>query len=225
MCGRYTQLRSWSELVQLYRITETGPPPNLPPRYNVAPTQVMPVVRTARDGGGRELALLRWGLVPSWAKSIDVGARMINARAETVADKPAFRNAFRRRRCLVVADGFYEWQGRASGPKQPYFITVAGDRPFAFAGLWEVWAPAEGERVETFTIVTTEANAACAPIHNRMPVILDEPAFDLWLDTGRPVDAARPLLQPYTGDLTIVPVGRRVNDVRNDDPACIQPAL
>ena len=134
MCGRYSQLRSWSDLVRLYKLTAGQTPLNLPPRYNIAPTQDVPVVRYTREGGGRELVLLRWGLVPFWAKDIAGGYKMINARAETIDEKPAFRHAFQQRRCLVVADGFYEWAKTPTGRKQPYFITVAGDQPFAFAG-------------------------------------------------------------------------------------------
>jgi len=156
MCGRYTQLMSWSEMIELYRITDTTHRLNLPPRYNIAPTQDAPVVRAIGDG--RRLDMLRWGLVPAWAKDIDIGTRMINARAETVAEKPSFKAAFRRRRCLVPADGFYEWQKMPAG-KQPYRITLKGGEPFAFAGLWERWERApDGKPVETFTIITTEAN-------------------------------------------------------------------
>ena len=167
MCGRYTQMRTWAELLDLYGIAESLSPSNFPARYNIAPTQAVPVVRRQRSSGERELVTLRWGLVPSWAKNIDIGARMINARAETVADKPSFRAAFKERRCLIVADGFYEWQAQPKGPKQPFFITVADARPFALAGLWEEWWGAGSTLIETCTIVTTEANPALKPIHAR----------------------------------------------------------
>jgi putative SOS response-associated peptidase YedK len=220
MCGRYTQLRSWPELVELYNITRVGPPPNLPARYNVAPTQNVPIVRRPEDAGGRELVLARWGLIPFWAKDAKIGTRTINARAETVAEKPSFREAFKRRRCLVVADGFYEWQKRTGGQKQPYFISVASEAPFAFAGLWETWNDPEGGRVESCTIIVTEANEALRPIHDRMPVILRPDGFDPWLDAA-PGDA-RAMLQPFAGDMTLYPVSTRVNNVRNDDAGCME---
>lgn len=222
MCGRYSQARAWSDLVRLYRITAHAAPLNLPARYNIAPTQDVPIVRLEKEGGGRELVTVRWGLVPFWAKDLAVGYKMINARAETVSEKPAFRRAFRQRRCLVVADGFYEWK-KAEGTRQPYFITVAGDRLFAFAGLWERWTSPEGERIDSCTIIVTEANAMLRPIHDRMPVILDAECFDEWLDTGRPIETAKALLKPYAGEMTLFPVSRRVNSVRNDDPGCREP--
>ncbi len=165
MCGRFTQPRTWPELAELYRLADSLDPSQVKPRYNIAPTQNVPVLRRRADREERELAVLRWGLIPSWAKDMDMGAPMINARAETVHEKPSFRRAFRQRRCLIVADGFYEWQKQTRGPKQPYFITVAGDRPFAFAGLWEAWSPPGGPVIESCTIVTTEATDDLRPIH------------------------------------------------------------
>ncbi len=220
MCGRYTQVMSWSEMIGLYRITDTTHRLNLPPRYNIAPTQEAPVVRAIGDG--RRLDMLRWGLVPAWAKDIDIGARMINARAETVAEKPSFKAAFRRRRCLVTCDGFYEWQKTPAG-KQPYRITLKGGEPFAFAGLWERWEKAaDGKPIESFTIVTTEANAFLRPIHIRMPVILGSDDYDSWLDTeGTPPDRAAKLLRPFAGNLDATPVSTHVNSPQNDDPECI----
>jgi putative SOS response-associated peptidase YedK len=221
MCGRYTQVRAWSDLVRLYRITAAATLLNLPPRY---PTQDVPVVRADRKSGERELVMMRWGLVPFWAKDIGVGVKMINARAETIADKPAFRHAFRQRRCLVVADGFYEWQAAVGrGRKQPYFITIDGDRPFAFAGLWEAWSSPEGQRVESCTIVVTSANDQLRPVHDRMPVILEPEVFDRWLDTTASLDQAKALLEPYAGEVTLYPVSHLVNAVGNDDPACVLP--
>lgn len=238
MCGRFTQARSWSELVELYRVTEIPTPSNLPPRYNVAPTDAVAVVRPVASpsvgpstridtgspdsAGERELVLIRWGLIPFWAKDTKIGARMINARAEGVAEKPAFRDAFKRRRCLVVADGFYEWRKDANA-RQPFHITPADARPFAFAGLWEAWAPPGGQRLDSCTIITTEANAALAPLHDRMPVMLEPAQFEAWLDPDRPGDEARALLRPYGGALSVQPVSTRVNNVRNDDAECIQP--
>ena len=197
--------------------------PNLAPRTNIAPTQAAAAVRLGEDGG-RHFVWLKWGLIPSWAKEAAIGSRMINARAETVAEKPAFRSAFRRRRCLLVADGFYEWQKQPEGPKQPYRITLQDGGPFGFAGLWESWRDPAGGTVESCTIVTTEANAFLAPIHHRMPVIVSPGDFDLWLDPGAPPQTALALLRPYPdGAMAAYPVSRRVNNVANDDPEVIAP--
>lgn len=228
MCGRFTQARPWSELVQLYGITESPSPSNLAPRYNIAPTQDIAVVRptaASRETGGhgRELAMLRWGLVPFWAKDISIGARMINARAESVRSKPAFREAFRRRRCLIVADGFYEWRKGTEARKQPYHITREGNAPFAFAGLWESWGREGDERLETCTIITTEASEAIAWVHERMPVMLEPAEFESWIAAELPLEAAEAMLVPYAGALAAHPVSTRVNSVRNDDAACIAP--
>ena len=218
MCGRYTQLMTWRELVELYRLTDDLPALNLPARYNVAPTQAVPAVRL--EDGGRRLVRLRWGLVPSWAKDLKIGAQMINARAETVAEKPAFRGAFKARRCLFPASGFYEWQKGPAG-KQPFYVTLA-DGPMTFAGLWEAWRSPEGETVESCCILTTEANAAIAEIHHRMPVILSPDAFKAWLDPAREAAQLQALLRPYPADETQArPVSSRVNSVRNDDAACL----
>ncbi len=176
------------------------------------------------------MGLLRWGLIPSWARDPAMGSRLINARSETVAEKPAFRSAFRRRRCLVPADGFYEWkrEGVAAGErssKTPYWIHMASREPFAFAGLWERWDPREGPPVHTFTILTTEASAALRHIHPRMPVILPPAVWGKWLDTAledpHPKDFFRPLPD---GSLEAQPVSTLVNSPRNDDPSCIEPA-
>jgi len=222
MCGRFTQTRTWPELVELYRLADSFDPSQRQPRYNIAPTQDIPVLRLRADNEERELAVLRWGLIPSWAKDMKMGARLINARAETVHEKPSFRRAFRQRRCLIAADGFYEWQKQPRGPKQPYFITVAGNRPFAFAGLWETWSPPRGPVIQSCTIITTEANDDLRPIHNRMPVILTPDVFDRWLDPSLSPDDARALLRPFDGDMSAYPVGLRVNNVLNDDPACVE---
>ena len=183
-------------------------------RFNIAPTQEAPVVRAA-EGGAREVAMLRWGLVPFWAKDLKIGSQMINARAETLAEKPAFRNAVKQRRCIVPATGFFEWQGEP-GKKQAHAITVPGRALFAFAGLWESWKPKEGDPVETFTIVTTDANPVIAAIHDRMPVILPVDAYDDWL-TG-PVDKALALLRPYASSVATRRIGPLVGNSRNDVP-------
>jgi putative SOS response-associated peptidase YedK len=189
-------------------------------RFNIAPTQDAPVIRVGADGA-REVALLRWGLVPYWAKDLAAGNKMINARSEGVEAKPAFRAAIRERRCLVPATGFYEWKG-PPGQKQPYAITLP-DRPmFAFAGLWERWKPAAGDAVETFTIVTTEANPAVAEIHDRMPVILALEAEDAWL-SGAPLEACK-LLTPYSGPMQLRAVSRVVSNSKVDVPECLDDA-
>ncbi len=192
--------------------------PNLPARYNIAPTQAVLAVRSD-DSGGREAFMARWGLIPGWAKDPSIGAKTINARAETIAEKPAYKAAFRRRRCLVPVDAFYEWVNadRSDGKKQPHCIYFEDRDPFAFAGVWERWQGGDGSDVETLSIVTTEASAAIAPLHHRMPVILDPSNFRTWL-TGDP-EAAGALMTPYEGARVIAfhPVSTRVNNVRNDD--------
>ena len=190
-------------------------------RFNIAPTQDSPVVRATPEGT-REVGMLRWGLVPSWAKDVKVGAQMINARSETLAEKPAFRNAFRQRRCLVPATGFFEWQGEP-GRKQPWAITVPGRPLFAFAGLWERWKAPDGGAVETFTIVTTDANEAIAPIHDRMPVILPEEAYDTWL-LGKPEELGA-LLKPYDAPVATRRIGTLVGNSRNDVPEVLADAV
>ena len=217
MCGRYSLTTPVEALRNLFGFRES---PNLAPRYNIAPTQEVAAVRPSGESGDRQFVTLRWGLIPSWAKDPAIGSRMINARAETVAEKPAFRSAFRRRRCLVLADGFYEWK-KGDGPaKQPWRITCADAGAFAFAGLWERWEPPDGEAVESCTIVTTNAAPAIAHIHPRMPVILEPSALETWL-AGDPM-AATALLHPYGAALRAYPVSRRVNNVRNDDPTLIE---
>jgi len=218
MCGRYSLTTPPEAMARVFRTT--GPLPNLPPRYNIAPTQQAPVVRAAPEA--RELALLRWGLVPSWSQGPDSKFSMINARAETVESKPAYRAAFRQRRCLVPADGFYEWRAEA-GRKQPYFIRVK-ECPFAFAGLWEHWEKPQTPAIDSFTIIVTEANALLKPIHDRMPVILHREDFDSWLDPETPLGDAKALLRPLEPEaMEAYPVSTRVNSPRNDDPECIAP--
>jgi putative SOS response-associated peptidase YedK len=218
MCGRFTNKLTWAEIHALYTIT--SPPLNFAARYNIAPTQDVPVVRQGENG--RTLSMLRWGLVPSWAKDRKIGASMINARAEGVAEKPAFRVAFRTRRCLVPASGFYEWIAEGK-KKQPVYITAADGGALTFAGLWERWS-GEGETVESFTIITTAPNAVCAAVHDRMPVILGRADWDAWLDPQRPKDEALTLLRACPDALlTTWKVDARVNTPRVDDPTCIAP--
>ncbi|MCP5365654.1 MAG: SOS response-associated peptidase [Hyphomicrobiales bacterium] len=223
MCYRYSQLRAWSDLVSIYRITADVTPLNLQARYNLAPTQDVPIVRQAKDSTDRELLAVRWGLVPFWAKDIKIGYSLINARAETVDSKPSFRQAFRQRRCLIPANGFYEWQSLDTRNKQPYYITLPDERPFAFAGLWESWTSLKGEVIESCTIIVTAANAQLRPVHDRMPVMLEPERFEAWLDTGAPLKETRSLLRPYDGQLAMYPVSQHVNSVRHDDPQCAEP--
>ncbi len=219
MCGRYSLTSPTEAMRQLFLFENL---PNLEPRYNIAPTQSAVVVRRDSAGGGRQLVLLRWGLVPAWAKELALGARTINARAETVAEKPSFRAAFRDRRCLVAADGFYEWQKTAAG-KQPWRVCLADRGPFAFAGLWERWQGPDGE-VQTFTIVTTEASPGLRAIHPRMPVILDRQDHAAWLDPAASADRLKSLLKPFSdARMTAYRIDQRVGNVRNDDPGLIEP--
>ncbi|MFQ5489983.1 MAG: SOS response-associated peptidase [Phycisphaerae bacterium] len=223
MCGRFALTTSDMTLAELLRLAQ---PPALQPRYNIAPTQPLAALRSPSAGTERRLDMLRWGLIPSWAKDAAIGHRMINARAETVAEKPAYRVAFRRRRCLIPATGFYEWQKpKIKGPKQPHYIRLADDRPFAFAGLWESWTGPDQTIIESATIITTTPNDLLQPIHDRMPVILGPDEFDRWLDPERsdPRELA-PLLRPFPAELmTAYPVTTHVNKPQNDDPTCIQP--
>jgi putative SOS response-associated peptidase YedK len=222
MCGRFILTSPVESLAKIFGFSER---PNLAPRYNIAPTQLIAAVRTG-DEGERHLAVLHWGLVPFWAKEKSIGARMINARAETAAEKPAFRAAFRHRRCLVPANGFYEWQRAADGGKQPYLIRRPDGEPFAFAGLWESWESKEnGEVLESCSILTTDANRTLEPIHHRMPVILNQAGVDAWLapgsERGKELQA---LLKPAPDDLLeAFPVSREVNKVANDSPALLDP--
>ena len=223
MCSRYFLDADGNVIAYTFRVPVQGP---VHKRFNIAPTQVAPVIR-ADAGGARELAMLRWGLVPPWAADLKAGTRMINARAEGVDSKPAFREAFKARRCIVPASGFYEWQGEP-GRKQPYAITVPGQKLFAFAGLWESWRPKQGdestrgEPVQTFTIVTTDANPQVARIHDRMPVILPMEAIDTWLHS--PPAEALALLQPYRRPVDLRAVGRFVSNVNNEGPECLDDA-
>ena len=217
MCGRYELHTHPAAIALAFGLAET---PALRPRYNIAPTQDVPIVRQ-NAAGERECVDVRWGLVPRWAKDPSIGTRMINARAETIAEKPSFRNAFRRHRCLIPADGFYEWQATAGG-KQPMHIGRRDEAPFGFAGLYERWLAADGGVLDTCTILTTTANDLLRPIHDRMPVIIAPESYARWLDVAQ-ADVAD-LLVPYpSAALAFHPVSTRVNAVRNDDPALIAP--
>jgi len=220
MCGRFTVNCSPVDVGSLFEVTETLHPAAT--SFNVSPGQEVPVVWD--DGGGRKLDRFKWGLIPSWAKDPAIGNRLINARAETVAEKPAFRQAFLRRRCLILADGFYEWKAEG-GRKVPYHITVEGQPLFAFAGLWEAWAPEGGEVRRTCAILTTEANDFMKAIHSRMPVILSPDDYAAWLDSkNRDASSLLALLKPFPSNRMLArAVSTRVNSPKNNDPSCILP--
>ena len=205
---------SWSELVAPYRIHDDTPQ-NTRARYNVSPTQDVPIVRIGDRG--REIASCSWGLVPFWAKDTKIAFKTINARAETIAEKPSFRAAFKTRRCLVPADGYYEWTKSPDG-KQPHRICLPDEGPMSFAGLWERNDKLE---VESFTIVTTAAATSIEHIHNRMPVILDESAYETWLSSDSAPDDISAMLQPFSGELISYPVNRYVSNSHNEGPECI----
>jgi len=219
MCGRFTHLYKWRDIHRLS--TLTTPELDFAVSYNVAPTQAAPVLR--QDERGRRLDLLRWGLIPWWSKDAKIGATLINARAETLPSKPAFRSAFAARRCLVPVSGFYEWRRLDAKAKQPYYLRSAGDdEPLFLAGLWESWKDPEGERLETFTIVTTTPNELVAQLHDRMPAILDPADFGTWLDPKASAEALTALLRPYPAELMLShPVSRLVNSPRNNGPECV----
>lgn len=218
MCGRYVMTSPIEAMQQMFGFEER---PNLPPRFNVAPSQEVPIVRRRKDGTGRELALVRWGLIPYWAKDSSIGYKLINARAESLASKSAFREAFRKRRCLIPSNGFYEWEKQGNS-RQPWLIRPKGGGLMAFAGLWEVWRdPASGQRVHSCTVVTGEPNALAARWHDRMPVILAPEDYERWLDPAADIEA---LLGPCPEAwLEAYPVSPRVSRPENDDPELIEP--
>jgi putative SOS response-associated peptidase YedK len=219
MCGRFALFASGEQLAERYPFVEV---PQLASRYNIAPTQRVLAVRATDKG--QEAALLRWGLIPSWSRDAAIGNKLLNARAETVAEKPSFRSAFKKRRCVLPASGFYEWQKQGIGRKQPYFIRPGDGGVFAFAGLWESWHDPEGEIFETCTIITTTANELMRPIHDRMPVILDPTLEGQWLDSGASGDALHSLLLPYASErMQTDPVSTWVNNVKNQGPKCLEP--
>jgi putative SOS response-associated peptidase YedK len=234
MCGRFTLATPADEWAALFRLDEV---PDVAPRFNIAPTQDVQVVRTPaglREHPGlhlapagsplpREVATMRWGLVPHWARDTGSSQPLINARSETVAEKPSFRDSYRNRRCLIVADGFYEWQV-AGRRKQPYWIGLSDARPFGFAGLWDRWKAEDGSIVESCAILTIEANDALRSLHDRMPVIVDPEHFNLWMDPDTIPWELEPLLKPRPeDDIQFFPVSTHVNYVANDDRLCMEP--
>jgi putative SOS response-associated peptidase YedK len=222
MCGRY-RLSRRKQLVDEYFDTDSGGE-DWVPRYNIAPTQPVAVIRQNPKQPVRELSMMRWGLIPSWAKDSSVAASMINARSETASTKPAFRDALKSRRCLIPADGFYEWM-RMGKAKQPYCFEVNDGELFAFAGIWDRWKDAGGKWLETCSILTTTPNAVTSPVHDRMPVILDPDSYDVWLDPGMQNAATiSELLKPYNAQMMrSYAVSSRVNHVANDDEECSHP--
>jgi len=220
MCGRFNLRASPAQLVEIFNLLRA---PDLQPRFNIAPTQ--PVLTIRETDEGREPDVFHWGLIPSWSKDPAIGSRMINARSETVATKPSFRSAFRHRRCLIPASGFYEWKKVGSRTKQPFHIGMHDDRPFALAGLWEHWEGADGSAIRSCTIITTESNEPLAEIHDRMPVILHPEDYERWLERDfQDKDALQSLLVPYANDeIKLYPVSTVVNNPRNETQSCADP--
>ncbi|MDY6901318.1 MAG: SOS response-associated peptidase [Cyanobacteriota bacterium] len=223
MCGRFTLVTEPESLKQVFDISDISNC-QFESQYNIAPTQMVATVLYNSETEKRDCQLLRWGLIPSWSKDSKIGARMINARAETLAEKPSFRSAFKRRRCLVLADGFYEWE-KLETKKQPYYFQLQDKQPFAFAGLWEEWQSPEDEKIASCTIITTNANELLQSIHNRMPVILEQQDYEQWLDPQlQKTELLQELLQPYKHEnMTKTAVSIRVNNPQNNSPECIKP--
>lgn len=225
MCGRFSITMRPEAMRAFFGFIDE---PDFPPRYNIAPSQPVPIV--VREQGRRRFLLVRWGLVPSWTKEMPQSL-LINARAETIAEKPSFRGAFRHHRALMPADGFYEWQAGGPkntkmGPKQPFYIRRKDGKPFAMAAVWDIWMPSGGSELDSCAIVTTEANETLKPVHHRMPVILDEKDWDLWLDPAATERELMALLRPAPDDLMeAIPVSTRINSAANDGPALQEPAL
>jgi len=221
MCGRYALYGPVSRLRECFDAEPEGF--KFEPRWNAAPMQWLPVVRE-EPGGKRVIQLMRWGLVPTWATDESIATRLINARSESLAEKPSFRAAFRRRRCIVPANGFYEWK-LVGNTKLPFYIHPVEDELFGLGGVWEHWTrPADGVGIDTFTIITTNASTAIRAVHDRMPLILEPATYSAWLDGATPLEQAHDLMQPSPGlTLTLHPVSRAVSNVRNEGATLIQP--
>lgn len=225
MCGRYGRRADKQRIAEWMQAHSTSvfEESYFAPSFNVAPQSYQPIVRLDRETGQRELTVMRWGLVPFWAKDTKIGFSTINAKAETVATSPAFREAMKRRRCLVPADWFYEWQKIDAKTKQPYAIALKDDSLFALAGLWDSWKDkATGQALETYTVITTDPNELMQPLHNRMPVILKPEDYGRWLDPGDPTRLPLDLLRPFDANaMKAWKVNARVGNVRNNDPGCV----
>ncbi len=223
MCGRYTLHHTPEEIAERFDVEPWEE--ILAPRYNIAPSQLVPVIRQVQSSGGlREMVGCKWGLIPFWAKDPKIGNNLINAKAETIAEKPSFKQAFAKRRCLIPADGFYEWKKQGKAPSQPIYIRRRDGGLFAFAGLWEEWRTPEGEAIATCTIITVEPNELISKIHHRMAAILNPDDEAAWIDPKSKVDELSQLLQPYDSDqLEAIAVSRAVNSPTHDSPACIAP--
>ena len=226
MCGRARLSSDVSEIKVMFRIPPERPAPNFAPSWNVAPTDPLPVVGFNPNDQERGLTVMRWGLAPFWAKDIKVGFANINAKAEGIETKPAFREAFRQRRCLVPVDNFYEWKKAAAG-KQPYAIALADRQIMALAGVWETWRSPAGERIRSFAIITTEPNELCAALHNRMPAVLAPEAWPVWLgEAPAELPELKALLAPYPSDEMVAwPVSARVGNVKNNDASLVEPVV
>jgi putative SOS response-associated peptidase YedK len=227
MCGRYTLHHTPREIRERFGVDTLEE--LLFPRYNIAPSQIVPVIRSHQSSvaGGhlREMAGCKWGLIPYWAKDPKIGNNLINAKAETISEKPSFKNAFAKRRCLIPADGFFEWRKRGKEPSQPIYVRRRDSGLFAFAGLWEAWKTPEGETLETCTIITVEPNEFISKIHHRMAAILKPDEEAAWIDPKSKSDELLRLLRPYeSDDLEAFPVSRAVNSPAHDGPDCIAPA-
>lgn len=223
MCGRFAR-RSTQEVLADWFGVELEDMPWFAPSYNVAPQSTQPVVRLDQDTGKPEFALMRWGLVPYWAKDPKVGYTTINARSEEVEKKPLYRDALKKRRCLVPADAFYEWQKLGGNAKKPFAFGLKNDEPYAFAGLWERWKPKEGEPLETFTILTTDPNELAEQVHDRMPVILEPKDYTRWMEPGDPARPPIDLLRPLPAEkMRSWPVNERVGNTKNDDAGLLNP--
>ena len=226
MCGRITRAATPKQLRDLFEIAEASAQEAsvLKPRFNIPPSQEILAVRQNPEQGGRELVTLRWGLIPAWAKDPKIGNRPINARTDSLMEKASFCSAFRKRRCLIPADGFFEWK-KWNGKREPYCVRLRDGQPFAFAGLWDQWQSPDGELVESCTIVTTDANDLVRPLHDRMPVIVDPRDYERWLDRRlQDPDKLREILKPYPSERMIAyPVSAAVNNPRHDDPDCVEP--
>lgn len=221
MCGRFVRYTTPMDLAALYEIQDA---PTAEASYNIVPTESIVTIRLTPEINKKEFALLKWGLVPSWAKDIKIGNKMINARAETVAEKPSFRVALRKRRCLIIADGFYEWQ-RSVKPSRPHYFKMKDSIPFAIAGIWEQWEDPDKKVIETCALLTTQANELMQPVHDRMPVILDPANYDLWLDRSmQEVEKLAHLYSPFSTErMETYEVSTIVNAPKNNDPLCIKP--